>query len=421
MTQPEAIRDIHQTPAAVDAPVGTENAAGISPQLRKNAERMAREMRFGLGLIGTLIAILIAVAYFRYQHDARQAAQLTQQHQAALQRLQVDSAEKTRAMTPFPAANTDASGRLIQGMTTERDNQATANASQGGVERASAVGEIEDERAADRDTKAPGELFRPDVAPRQRTREPELLMPGESSGIAPPQPAAAHATTAAAGNVESGESGPPRPGIDANRPSLTFPGNTLPASRVEPDPTLPRQRASEAPGEVEAGLSPQHAPAPRIDGSAASHGDHASSAAAEGDLKWNIADEQGQPPSGNQVVPPEPENVEQEALGQSEIRAVTPNASATNGPAALDSRAIPAQSGVLDRSTYSYTVGPNENYWLISKRLYGSGAYFKALYEHNRRKFPLADGLRAGDVISTPSLAELEQKYPQLCPARGPR
>lgn len=64
----------------------------------------------------------------------------------------------------------------------------------------------------------------------------------------------------------------------------------------------------------------------------------------------------------------------------------------------------------------TYTVQPNDNYWTISRSVYGTGAYFKALYEHNRDRYPYPDQLRAGDVIETPPAAALEQTYPDLCP-----
>ena len=36
------------------------------------------------------------------------------------------------------------------------------------------------------------------------------------------------------------------------------------------------------------------------------------------------------------------------------------------------------------RSDGKYEVQPNDSYWTISERLYGTGAYFKALTQHNR-------------------------------------
>ncbi len=64
----------------------------------------------------------------------------------------------------------------------------------------------------------------------------------------------------------------------------------------------------------------------------------------------------------------------------------------------------------------SYEVQPNDNFWVISEKVYGSGAYFKALAEHNRGKVGQRDKLRVGDSIATPTIAQLEQTYPDLCP-----
>ncbi|MHC4177624.1 MAG: LysM peptidoglycan-binding domain-containing protein [Planctomycetota bacterium] len=63
-----------------------------------------------------------------------------------------------------------------------------------------------------------------------------------------------------------------------------------------------------------------------------------------------------------------------------------------------------------------YEVQPNDSYWVISQKLYGSGAYFRALAEHNRDRVPREDRLDVGEVISAPSLLELEKAYPDLCP-----
>lgn len=72
----------------------------------------------------------------------------------------------------------------------------------------------------------------------------------------------------------------------------------------------------------------------------------------------------------------------------------------------------------IERHHERYTVEPNDSYWAISKKLYGTPAYFKALYWHNREQYPQARELRPGDVISTPELAQLRERYPDLCPSR---
>ena len=64
----------------------------------------------------------------------------------------------------------------------------------------------------------------------------------------------------------------------------------------------------------------------------------------------------------------------------------------------------------------SYTVAANDSYWTIAQKTYGSGAYFKALYEHNRRQSDDADQLSAGMQLSLPDEATLQRLYPKLCP-----
>lgn len=68
------------------------------------------------------------------------------------------------------------------------------------------------------------------------------------------------------------------------------------------------------------------------------------------------------------------------------------------------------------RADGTYVVQPTETYWSISERLYGTGAYFKALAEHNRDKVPHPDRLKVGDVIRAPTREQLEQTYADLCP-----
>ena len=68
------------------------------------------------------------------------------------------------------------------------------------------------------------------------------------------------------------------------------------------------------------------------------------------------------------------------------------------------------------RGDGEYEVQPNDSYWTISERVYGSGGYFRALAEQNRGKAARPDRLPPGLVISTPPVAQLEKDYPDLCP-----
>ena len=69
-----------------------------------------------------------------------------------------------------------------------------------------------------------------------------------------------------------------------------------------------------------------------------------------------------------------------------------------------------------DRGDGTTAVRPNDTFWTISERTYGTGAYFKALIRHNADQHPQPDRLAVGDTVLVPPVAELAQKYPQLCP-----
>ncbi len=91
------------------------------------------------------------------------------------------------------------------------------------------------------------------------------------------------------------------------------------------------------------------------------------------------------------------------------------NSTKTAGTArstARDERAI--QPAAPAYSTYQ--VKANDTYWTISERLYGTGSYFKALYEHNRLRSDGADRLSTGVELQTPDAATLERLYSELCP-----
>jgi nucleoid-associated protein YgaU len=68
------------------------------------------------------------------------------------------------------------------------------------------------------------------------------------------------------------------------------------------------------------------------------------------------------------------------------------------------------------RNDGTYEVQPNDSFWTISQRVYGSGAYFRALAEQNRGKAARPDRLPPGLVIATPPVSQLEKDYPDLCP-----
>lgn len=78
--------------------------------------------------------------------------------------------------------------------------------------------------------------------------------------------------------------------------------------------------------------------------------------------------------------------------------------------------ARPAFAPAGDRGDGTAVVRPNDTFWTISERAYGTGSYFKALIRYNSDKHPNPDKLAVGDTVLVPSANELTQKFPQLCP-----
>lgn len=71
------------------------------------------------------------------------------------------------------------------------------------------------------------------------------------------------------------------------------------------------------------------------------------------------------------------------------------------------------------RGDGTYEIQPNDSFWTISEKCYGTGAYFKALAEHNRKRISQPDDLKVGDLVEIPSISDLEARYPNLCPKPG--
>lgn len=115
-------------------------------------------------------------------------------------------------------------------------------------------------------------------------------------------------------------------------------------------------------------------------------------------------------PSGNSTVPPPSATYQ-----SSPYSTPAPTTSGSiYGPSATPVSTY--GSSIARNENGEYEVQPNDSYWKISQKLYGSGAYFKALVEQNRDRVPQEDRLAVGDLISAPTVAELEQAFPDLCP-----
>lgn len=84
-------------------------------------------------------------------------------------------------------------------------------------------------------------------------------------------------------------------------------------------------------------------------------------------------------------------------------------------PATVASR--PPRVKLPSATTEGFVVTErHDSFWSISERVYGSGVYFRALYELNKATTPQPDDLHPGRRIDTPALAELQQKFPDYWP-----
>jgi nucleoid-associated protein YgaU len=123
----------------------------------------------------------------------------------------------------------------------------------------------------------------------------------------------------------------------------------------------------------------------------------------------------GQPEPGHvEITRPEPAH--EVAVISAPVYAPPP-ASLQTGAGSL---ALPQQLvGDSAARKGQYLVQPNDNFWTISEKVYGTGGYFKAIFEYNRSRHPQADRLQVGESIETPDATTLQKTYPDLCPKPG--
>jgi nucleoid-associated protein YgaU len=63
-----------------------------------------------------------------------------------------------------------------------------------------------------------------------------------------------------------------------------------------------------------------------------------------------------------------------------------------------------------------YVVQPQDNFWTISRKRYGTARYFRALAEINKQHVPDPTRMRPGTRIRTPATEILETQFAQYLP-----
>ena len=105
-----------------------------------------------------------------------------------------------------------------------------------------------------------------------------------------------------------------------------------------------------------------------------------------------------------------------EPAGQPEFSARS-NLAATPVGATYDpqpGQAIPVSAAQPQQAAAVYTVQPNDNFWQISKNVYGTARLFKALTAHFDQQGVPSQRLRAGMQLPMPARGDLEARFAAL-------
>ncbi len=135
-----------------------------------------------------------------------------------------------------------------------------------------------------------------------------------------------------------------------------------------------------------------------------------------------------QAPAGASFAPPSTV-----AQGPTSMPERGPGVAALAAPSSpsMFSQAVPAAGGNLSSTPASivspasaalpiaaadkpYTVAPDDSFWSISEKVYGDGAYYRALYAYNSDRYRHAEDVRVGSVLDIPDVATLKRRFPEL-------
>ncbi len=73
-----------------------------------------------------------------------------------------------------------------------------------------------------------------------------------------------------------------------------------------------------------------------------------------------------------------------------------------------------------DPGTKIYEVAPGDNYWTISRKVYGAGRYFSALSEYNKPRIEDPELLAPGMIVLVPTPEILDQRYSEIISSPPP-
>lgn len=105
-------------------------------------------------------------------------------------------------------------------------------------------------------------------------------------------------------------------------------------------------------------------------------------------------------------------------FNQPSIPAAQPTTQPYNGATRtnFEQPAATSPSAAPSGGVQQYTVTAQDSYYSVAEKMYGNGAYNKALYEYNRRNNPAADRLQVGGAMLVPDMGTLQAQFPELLP-----
>jgi len=105
-----------------------------------------------------------------------------------------------------------------------------------------------------------------------------------------------------------------------------------------------------------------------------------------------------------------------DGLGSRSAASSPPDGSLSqSGRMAAGGGAVSPVGTTSDAGDY-YVVQPQDNFWTISRKKYGTSRYFQALAEVNKSRIPDPARMRPGMKVSTPAAEILEERYGQFLP-----
>ena len=210
---------------------------------------------------------------------------------------------------------------------------------------------------------------------------------------------------------------------DSDLPDVTMPDlsdvPSVDSNPIEeptaPEPTIPEPTIPE-PNPIETGIAQPTQPAPPADPIPVPE-DNATDRDAL--IASNPPEETPSTPQESAVALGTPGPLVSSAnTGSSNLPAAnsTPLATRNSQLATFDGASY--NSAYAYNSSGVYTVQPNDSFWTIAKRIYGSGEYARALAQYNSSRVS-PQTLTASVQIMTPPPETLQRQFPELCPVRA--